>query len=678
MTFTDFKPKQKESLILLLFLCLGFIIQFSRFNEWPRAVHPWAQYDRYALAIGFLNNGFDLSKPETYLMNREFPHNFKKAQENSITAVNLPLHEYAVAAIMKVFNSRSVWIFQGYNFLLSFLGLFALFKIARLNQLSLSVASILVAFLFFCPVFLIYQLSFLNITNTLSFVLAGTYAYLLFHKKEKSKYFYLSVLFFTLATLIRSTALVPFIAVLITESFYSIKARKLKLSLLPPILISFTAFGLHYYYMNLHMVYHYGSVFLYYLVPAANLEVAKSIIKNIYELWLLHYLSLSQWILLGLLISFGSYQWLRAKKGTNFNPISLIAFFCFGGIVLFTYAMFSNFRDHDYYFIDTFLYPTLLFLILLLIKLEPILKQLSPKVKNLILVLIVLTIGAEGVYRKQKAVTEKPWQNTSSIIEDYRLAKPQIDALNIKENERLLIAGAEQAPNLPFILLDHKGYLLKWNEPELMRKVLDWPFDYFIFRKQQYFSVYHPKFPSFLDHFKVLLDAGPIILAQKTSKKSAHQIEDFFNYTDEQLLFAEKLDIEEASAYWSQLYKGDSLGEGKVLADREYSLTFKRKFKQSLPINGGLNLSLEVSGLSEQSKAQLVVTAKYLKSGKLLFYRALDLKDFAQAGNSWNRIFCYQPLNFYQKEETELAVYIWNRGFEKFKYRSVDLAYYRY
>jgi len=657
---------------------LGFVIQFGRFNEWPKAVHPWAQYDRYALAIGFLNNGFDLSKPETYLMNREFPHNFKKAQENSITAVNLPLHEYAVAAIMKAFNIRSVAIFQWYNFLLSFLGLFALFKIARLNQLSLSVSSLLVAFLLFCPVFLIYQLSFLNITNTLSFVLAGTYTYLLYRKQGKSKHFYLSVLLFTLTTLIRSTALIPFIAVLLTESFYSLKEKKLKLELLPSVLLSFTAFGLHYYYMNLHMVYHYGSVFLYYLVPAANFEVAKSIIENIYKLWLLHYLSLSQWIFFAFLIGFGGFQWYRSKRKVSLNPVGVIAFFCFGGVVLFTFAMFSNFRDHDYYFIDTYLYPTLLLLVLLLSRLEISLNRLDLKLKTSIILLFISIIGVEGVYRTKEAVIEKPWQNTSSIIEDYKLAKPRIDQLEIKEEERLLVAGAEQAPNLPFILLEHKGYLLKWNEPNLMDKVLDWPFDYFIFRKQQYFSVYHPEYPSYLNHFEVVLDAGPIIVAQKASEKKKHQLENFFNYEKEKVLFTEKLDLRKPSQYWSNLTLADSAKKGKVVSDREYSLTFKRKLKKSLPINGGLNLSLDIAGVSQQSQAQLVITAKHLSSQKLLFYRALDLKDFSKADAKWNRIFCYQPLNFYDDEETELAVYIWNRGFEEFEYRSVDLTYYGY
>ena len=54
--------------VLILIIGLGLLYQHNYLNEFPSHVHAWAQADRYALSLGFLENGFDLlHPPDVYL-----------------------------------------------------------------------------------------------------------------------------------------------------------------------------------------------------------------------------------------------------------------------------------------------------------------------------------------------------------------------------------------------------------------------------------------------------------------------------------------------------------------------------------------------------------------------------------------------------------------------------------
>ena len=119
------KINAKGYLIAAVFIiALGIGIQFKYLNEFPAFIHAWAQDDRYALAIGFLDNGFDLFHPETMIYNKQFPGDWQVAYDTTITAVDFPIHEYIVALLMKLFGTTSPWVFRLWTMISSFIGLF--------------------------------------------------------------------------------------------------------------------------------------------------------------------------------------------------------------------------------------------------------------------------------------------------------------------------------------------------------------------------------------------------------------------------------------------------------------------------------------------------------------------------------------------------------------------------
>jgi len=106
--------KSNTILGLTIILLLAFLFQYRYMNEFPTYIHAWAQSDRYALALGFTNNHLNFFKPQTFIMNPQFPGDFLIPKNESITAVNFPIHDYIPAVIMKLSSIRSPWIFRLY------------------------------------------------------------------------------------------------------------------------------------------------------------------------------------------------------------------------------------------------------------------------------------------------------------------------------------------------------------------------------------------------------------------------------------------------------------------------------------------------------------------------------------------------------------------------------------
>lgn len=664
-------PKQENGILLILFLCLGFFYQFNRIGKLPITAHPWAQSDKYALALGFLNNDFNFLKPETFLMNREFPHNFKKPADNSITSVNFPFHEFMVALLMKVMQNNSIGVFQLYNYIFSFIGLFALFKISRFMGISFLGSLSITIFTNLSPIFLIYQVSTLGIINTLSLVLLAIYFYLLFRKQLAFKFFFISFTLFTLACLIRSTALIPFIAIMITELFRSIANKKFYLLEFICVLASFTALWAHYQYMNLHMVYHYGSVFLYYLVPAKNLAEIKEISKIALEQWGLHYFSISQWISLITIVIIGLFLLFKQKQLSNrLTTLSLIAIFSFGGYFLFSIAMFTKFKEHDYYLLDTLYIPIILLLIIFLQQIEK--NLVKRKTRYIIVTLPLLTsMLIEGKQTQAKAIENKPWLHTNEIIEDYKEASKKLDDLEISKAAKVLVIGAENCPNLPLTLLNRKGYILRWKTKEELENVLQWDYDFLLFRKQHFFTYYYDLWPDFLNHFEILEKKDNVVIAKPTKNHYAYKKEDFIDYKDYELISEYSLSIDNPSSEWSKIQM-DSNRFGVVNHQDEFGLTFELDISlyQNNPV--WLNFSFELFSVDslEQAEVDLAVVDK---EGNTPFYQPFTLSRHQKTRERWNMI---QIMKQFQlpNHSKRIKLYFWNRGNEEFQYRNVKLT----
>ena len=162
-------------LALLVVLSLLFF-HWKNLNSFPSKIHAWSQSDRYALALGFLNNNFDLFHPQTYNLT-ESPYLNPTPRKTSITAVDFPINDYSAALIMKAFNTTDPWCFRIYTFIYSVLGLFFLFLLSNLFLRNRWLSLVIVLFCLTSPVYLYYQIGFLPSIPAISNLFIGLYFY---------------------------------------------------------------------------------------------------------------------------------------------------------------------------------------------------------------------------------------------------------------------------------------------------------------------------------------------------------------------------------------------------------------------------------------------------------------------------------------------------------------------
>ncbi len=113
-------------IFILFFFLTTTLLHLKSYNKLPTGVSASQQSDHYALALGFLDDGFDFFHPSSFALSNEFPPIVELKSAQGITAVDFPILHYTVAILMKLFNTRSPVIFRVVSLLWSFIALWFL------------------------------------------------------------------------------------------------------------------------------------------------------------------------------------------------------------------------------------------------------------------------------------------------------------------------------------------------------------------------------------------------------------------------------------------------------------------------------------------------------------------------------------------------------------------------
>jgi hypothetical protein len=178
--------KIQHLLLAVLLVGLSFFYYSQTIYYFPSHIHAWTQSDRYAIALNFIDNGFDFFHPATYNL----------LTKNGITQVDFPINEFAVAILMKIFGSSSPAIFRLYDLCYGIIGLIFLFQLTKKITGSEWKSYVAVIFLFSSPVYAYYQAGFLPSIPALANVIIGFYFFYVYFKSRNNKIFHLSIFFF--------------------------------------------------------------------------------------------------------------------------------------------------------------------------------------------------------------------------------------------------------------------------------------------------------------------------------------------------------------------------------------------------------------------------------------------------------------------------------------------------
>jgi hypothetical protein len=643
--------KQKDFIgIIIVILIVGFYFQHSYFNEFPSFTHAWAQSDRFALALGFENNGFNFFKPETFVFNHQFPNNWNTPSSTSITAVDFPIHEYIVALFMKVFNTNSPWVFRSYIFIYSIIGMVFLYKLVRLITSQRTGALIVLLIGLTSPLFVYYQNGFLPTIPSLSNALIGLYFYFRYRKATIKRHLIIAFVFLVLAALTRTTFLIVLIGISITLFFKWIKERenfRLYLSMISSSILII----LFYYSYNFYLRKEYGSIFLNQFLPIQSLDHLLEIATSIKTNWIFHYFSKIHYLIfLLIIIQFGYFIIVKKVKLSNLQLIGFkLVGWLFLGNLLFFILMGEQFKQHDYYFLDTFYLPILLLFSLFLSTISFIQKRSMLIFINglVFLCVIPLIISAQKV-QLQKRETGS-WDRTFATINNFEKSEAFLNELNIPKSSKILVIDA-YAPNIPFIKMNRKGFALMITSKENLNRAIHWNADYIVFQNEFFISDIYSNFPEIIHFLKVISSNGKITVCK--FKKSKKSLDEFFAIKNTTPIFTSSPFQNDHN--WSEKSKNSIV---KLNESDEFKLTFQQKLK-FLAYKSSL-VKCSISLLKETDiPFELVITMD--ENGQNIFYRTFNLSTLIKNQNSFEMLQLYFNLPKATTNEVELKLFIWN------------------
>lgn len=493
------KPLVTLLFAMLFIVAAGLFIEWDYLNEYPSHIHAWAEQDHYALSMGFLNNGFNFLQPETMIYNKQFPGWWKEAYDSTVTSAGFPIHEYFAALLMKLFGTTSPWVFRVWTLLWSFLGLGFLYKISyRLTNdgaKSLLVTGIALT----SPVMAYYLNGFLPGVPALSLSIMGLWYYLNYLEEPQRWRFYHSILFLTLATLIRTTFAIALITVLCFEMWRILRKESTFLDKLPAVLISLCVYLVSFFW-NRHLTQMHGTIFLNQLLPPESWQDAKELLSEAHHNWRFHYFQrLHYWLFLVFAILAVALALYRAlgkrspqpktlkKKNLSIWWLPLIQLF---GCVLFTIAMMQQIQYHDYYFIDTFFLPLLLVLILMLQNLPKPTHKLVLGGETL-LALVLLALMSKNALDMQ--VSRRQSENYALLsYNNYQDSDLLLDSLGIATDAKVLCLYG-YAQNGPFLQMKRKGFIVMEDKDELLDAAFQFPFDCVVIENEKLDTFYNKR-----------------------------------------------------------------------------------------------------------------------------------------------------------------------------------------
>lgn len=192
-------------IFIVLLLVLAYIYDFDRvLFLGPQSVHMWRQSDCLSFALNYSMENRGFFEPAI---------NFVGFSGNGQTISDFPLLYYIVGNIWQ-FTGQHEFVFRGLVLLLYFIGLFFLYRIfVRLFKDRLW-AILIPLMMFSSPVLSYYSSNFLMEIPSLSLVFIGWYFFLRFYQTGQNKWLWITMLFFTVAGLLKISAMLSYFAIL--------------------------------------------------------------------------------------------------------------------------------------------------------------------------------------------------------------------------------------------------------------------------------------------------------------------------------------------------------------------------------------------------------------------------------------------------------------------------------
>jgi hypothetical protein len=420
----------------------------------PQSVHLWRQADCLSQTMNYFQDDNPFFEPSVHYLGRD---------GTGKTVSDFPLIYFSVGQLWKIFGQHE-FIYRLIVMLFFFSGLFAMFKLFE-NVLKDSVLAIaLPLFLFTSPALIYYANNFLMNIPALSLAMIGLYFFSQFYKTKKNKYFYLFLISYTVAGLLKIPSLISFIAIvgLFFLELIGIKLhprRKIFHQPLKQILL-LTSVGaiqyIWYIYAQNYNAEHNAGIFLIGFLPFWDYSTEQinatfdALIEHIKWDYFRRETQLVFLLMFVLIIAF--------YKQISRTMIALSLMIA-AGLLLFILLFFGALKDHDYYTINLFIMvPVLLLSFSLLLKKRFITIYTSLIFRIIIVAFLIHNIDF-GRRRMIDRYNEDGWHNENYIenMQAFKEISPYLRSIGIEKDDKLM-SLSDNSINISLYLMNQKGW----------------------------------------------------------------------------------------------------------------------------------------------------------------------------------------------------------------------------
>lgn len=640
--------KKSVAFLVVFLLGLSTFLYESIFNLFPSFIHAWTQSDRYAIALQFLDNGFDFFHPATY--NLQTIH--------GITRVDFPINEFIVAILMKLFGTTAPVVFRVYTLCISIFGLTYLYLFSKKVTSSEIKSGLIVLFVFFSPVYFYYQVGFIPSIPSIACLFAAYYYYFSYKESQSKKQFFLAIVFLLLSALMRFPFIIFLVGVALQQGWMYLKEKKLRVNELLSFTVAF-AFFLIYYFYNVHLGRTYGNMFLDYFMPAKSISELKEIVLEMINHWGLHYFTLSHYALLLIAFIVVVSQWIRSKSIQDKKYwFHLLIVGCGTGIYFLMMA--RQYYAHDYYFLDSFFVPVVLLLVFSIksIQLDSMLKK-AVWISVFCIQIILFFLFSQRTQNER--YTSGPWDRTEITRQNFTGTEKFLDDFGMPKEAKILVIDA-YTTNAPLILMNRKGYTVLGTTAENISTSLFWAdWDYVAIQDLYLVSDVIKSYPFITTLIDRVGGNGKVSFYKKSKEAKEKSLKQFLGITKENTFFAPPIQD-------STLVVLDSTTEFGVTTSVKASELKNEK---------NLKVLVRCDFVSHQELGEMQLVVTIANKYKTVYYQNFFLRDYYKPSIQWQKMEFQFVLPPFETPDDELKAYLWNPSKTDLLYNNWEVIVYK-
>jgi hypothetical protein len=346
----------RNNLILLAFIIILFFLNFYSKTLFfrPSGTHQWRQTDCLSIAKNYYEEGMHFFEPKIHHQGPKGGH----------AVSEFPILNYTAALLWKIFGEEE-YLYRLLEYFIYLAAIFTLFNTIGRYYRSWLMVFFSVSILLTSPLLTFYSLNFIADVPALSISII-CYCFLFrFYTEKRTKHFYLSLLFGSLAVLMKASAIIPlgmlvfFTCIDVFNLNNLFKTEKLFTKKWLPFVLVITAIILIVSWYRFALAYnnnYKNLVFLLTVLPVWDMQ-EPDIIYNLKFLFNNHFPAFLNKPMLFLFFALVMYVIAKFRELNSFLKYS----FAFSGIYFFVYLLFffQVFNVHDYYLSNLMIFPVI-------------------------------------------------------------------------------------------------------------------------------------------------------------------------------------------------------------------------------------------------------------------------------------------------------------------------------